>query len=151
MVAAPAAFSRSLSQRSPRAARLQQLNGEGCGTTSPVAGAPICICQRGAGTWASGKRCKNSKVTVYKIKQHLNPIFRLRVPKPYLPAPGPFKTSWRCLNASSVYVGMGETVVHSIRSKHLICHNFEELFCRPFGENTFRKTHPKRKSDHGVA
>ena len=92
------------------------------------------------------------------IKQHLNPIFRPRVPKPSFPAPGPFKTSQSCvLNASGVFspsnlhVEMGRTIVQPIRSKHLeIFTIFENSFASPSGKTHFRKAHTKRKCDHRV-
>ena len=52
----------------------------------PAAGRPA------VGGELTNWRMDSLRNTACIIKQHLNPIFRLRFPKPSFPAPGPFKT-----------------------------------------------------------
>ena len=63
-------------------------------------------------------------ITVAKFRE-VDLIFRLRVPKPYFPDPGPFKTGrgrvslhlgYLCIDLQAE---MGKTIVHSIESKHV--------------------------------
>jgi len=78
------------------------------------------------------------------MKQHLKPVFRVWVPKPYFPAVGPFKTG---RGRVSMHLGlffsiefdveMGGTIVQPTETKHFrIFHKFGEFLCQPFGENT---------------
>jgi len=59
-----------------------------------------------------------------------------------------------CFFALKLQVAMCETIVQSIRSKHLefVVTIRGSFFRQPFGNNTFsKKTHPQQTSDHSVA
>jgi len=83
--------------------------------------------------------------------QPRNLIFRPRVPQPYFPAPGPFETRRRCLNASGVCfasnlpVEIVKIIIKPITSKYLNFQYVGRFFCQPCGENPFSKNVQKHK------
>jgi len=89
------------------------------------------------------------------IKQHLNPIFRPRVYKPYCPVAGPFKTGQgrvqMHLGCSLHRICMWKrvTIIQSVSFKHFRSSSiFGNFLCQPFKENIFSKSQsapPKSK------
>jgi len=63
------------------------------------------------------------------------------------------KRSGTCLNASgmffasSLHMEMRRTIGKCMRSEHLRILQFGELFCQPFGENTFSNTTHRTKNE----
>ena len=107
--------------------------------------------QAGTQSYVIGLQDLYNMLLMRIIAQHLNCIFRSRVPKPYFPARGPFKTGRGLFESiggacfvSNLHVEKVKNNVQSMRYKDIRNVNiWGGSFCQPFGETYFRTMHPK--------